>query len=86
MSWKAQDRYSRDLEVLKKKHGVNVQQTPLDIQREQLNAWDKVLKDFMKDPFFAKVVNSQKAWAKRVGAYENLNSPDYLGAYKHYFG
>jgi len=87
MSWKAQDRYSADLETLKKKHGVKVMQTPLDIQREQLNAWDKVLKDFVnKDPFFAKVVKSQKAWAKRVGAYENLNNPDYVGAYKHYFG
>ena len=87
MSWKAQDRYSADLDVLKKKHGVKVKQTPLDIQREQLNAWDKVLKDFVnKDPFFAKVVKSQKAWAKRVGAYENLNNPDYVGAYKHYFG
>jgi TRAP-type mannitol/chloroaromatic compound transport system substrate-binding protein len=86
MSWKAQDRYSSDLEVLKKKHGVKVVQTPLDIQNAQLVAWDKVLKDFMKDPFFAKVVNSQKAWAKRVGAYENLNNPDYVGAYKHYFG
>jgi TRAP-type mannitol/chloroaromatic compound transport system substrate-binding protein len=87
MSWKAQDRYSADLEVLKKKHGVKVMQTPLDIQRAQLVAWDKVLKGFTsKDPFFAKVVKSQKAWSKRVGAYENLNNPDYLGAYKHYFG
>jgi TRAP-type mannitol/chloroaromatic compound transport system substrate-binding protein len=87
MSWKAQDRYSADLETLKTKHGVKVMQTPLDIQREQLNAWDKVLKDFVnKDPFFAKVVKSQKVWAKRVGAYENLNNPDYVGAYKHYFG
>jgi len=86
MSWKAQDRYSNDLNVLKKKHGVKVSQTPLDIQNAQLVAWDKVLKTFMKDAFFAKVVNSQKAWAKRVGAYENLNNPDYVGAYKHYFG
>jgi len=86
MSWKAQDRYSNDLNVLKNKHGVKVMQTPLDIQNAQLVAWDKVLKTFMKDAFFAKVVNSQKAWAKRVGAYENLNNPDYVGAYKHYFG
>lgn len=87
MSWKAQDRYSKDLDVLKKKHGVKVYHTPKDIQLAQLKAWDKVLKGFTdKDPFFAKVVKSQKAWMKRVGAYENLNNPDYLGAYKHYFG
>lgn len=87
MSWKAQDRYSKDLAVLKKKHKVNVYHTPKDIQLAQLKAWDKVLKGFTsKDPFFAKVVKSQKAWAKRVGAYENFNNPDYVGAYKHYFG
>ena len=34
----------------------------------------------------AKVVDSQKAWAKRVGAYELTNAPDYAGAYRHYFG
>jgi hypothetical protein len=40
----------------------------------------------MKDPFFAKVVESQKAWMKRVGRFELTNAPDYEGAYKHYFG
>ena len=26
------------------------------------------------------------AWAKRHGAYALNNSPDYKGAYEHYFG
>jgi TRAP-type mannitol/chloroaromatic compound transport system substrate-binding protein len=53
----------------------------------QLTAWDTVLKDFVdNDPYFAKVVESQKEWAKRVGAYELTNAPDYAGAYRHYFG
>jgi TRAP-type mannitol/chloroaromatic compound transport system substrate-binding protein len=87
MAWKAQERYSADLDVLKKQHGVKVSQTPNDIMLGQLAAWDKVLKGFVDaDPYFAKVVESQKSWFKRVGAYENLNNPDYLGAYKHYFG
>ena len=87
MSWKAQDRYSSDLELLKSKHGVTVHRTPDAIMAAQLKAWDVVLKPFLdKDPFFAKVVESQKAWMKRVGAYENNNNPDYLGAWKHYFG
>jgi len=86
MAWKAMDRYSKDLEVLQKEHGVKVFRTPQDIMDAQLVAWDVVLKDFMKDPYFAKVVDSQKAWMKRLGAYANKNSPDYLAAYKHYFG
>ena len=38
-----------------------------------------------EDPFFAKVVASQKAYAKDVMNYLNLNQPDYKLAYKHYF-
>jgi TRAP-type mannitol/chloroaromatic compound transport system substrate-binding protein len=86
MSWKAQDRYSADLIALQKEHGVKVHRTPNEIMKAQLEAWDKVLPKFMDDPFFARVVESQKAWMKRVGAYELTNSPDYEGAYRHYFG
>jgi TRAP-type mannitol/chloroaromatic compound transport system substrate-binding protein len=53
----------------------------------QLEAWDKVLVRMeADDPFFAKVVASQKAYAKTVMNYLNLNQPDYKLAYKHYFG
>jgi len=86
MSWKAQDRYSNDLIALQKEHGVKVHRTPNSIMDAQLKAWDKVLPQFMKDPFFARVVESQKAWMKRVGSFELTNAPDYEGAYKHYFG
>lgn len=86
MSWKAQDRYSKDLEVLQKEHGVKVHRTDDSIMAAQLDAWDKVLPQFMTDPYFAKVVASQKAWMKRVGAYELTNNPDYKLAYEHYFG
>ena len=86
MSWKAQDRYSADLISLQKEHGVKVYRTPQSIMNAQLDAWDKVLPQFTKDPYFAKVVESQKAWSKRVGAYELTNAPDYEGAYRHYFG
>ncbi len=85
MSWKAQDRYSNDLVALEKEHGVTARRTPNDIMLAQLDAWDKVLPKFMKDPYFAKVVESQKAWMKRVGAFELTNAPDYEGAYNHYF-
>ena len=51
----------------------------------QLEAWDKILPPLMEDPFFAKVVDSQKAWCERVVYYSLLNSPDYKLAYQHYF-
>ncbi|MGD8644295.1 MAG: TRAP transporter substrate-binding protein [Chromatiales bacterium] len=86
MSWKYQDRYSNDLIRLKKEHGVRVHRTDAAIMKAQLEAWDKVLPQFMKDPYFKKVVDSQKEWAKRVGAYELANAPDYTAAYEHYFG
>jgi TRAP-type mannitol/chloroaromatic compound transport system substrate-binding protein len=86
MSWKYQDRYSNDLIALKQEFGVNVYRTPDEIMAAQLVAWDTVLVEFMDDPYFAKVVDSQKMWAQRVGAYELNNAPDYAGAYRHYFG
>ncbi len=87
MSWKYQDRYSQDLINLKKEYGVKVHRTSDDIMAAQLIAWDAVIAEFSaNDPFFAKVVESQKAWAQRVGAYELVNAPNYQGAYEHYFG
>ena len=87
MAWKAMERYSADLVVLKEKFGVNVWRTPDSVMKDQLVAWDKVVARISKeDPFFAKVIESQKAWAKRHGAYALNNAPDYRGAYEHYFG
>jgi len=87
MSWKYQDRYSQDLINLQQEHGVTVRRTPDAIMKAQLDAWDKVVEEFSsQDEFFTKVLESQKAWAKRVGAYELTNAPDYAAAYQHYFG
>ena len=87
MSWKAMERYSADLVRLKKDHGVNVYRTPDSIMKDELKAWDVILKKFNKsDPFFKKVVDSQKAWAKRHGAYALNNAPNYQLAYEHYYG
>jgi TRAP-type mannitol/chloroaromatic compound transport system substrate-binding protein len=84
MSWKAMDRYSKDLEALKAA-GVKVHQTPDSVLQAQLAAWDKVIEAQSADPFFAKVVESQKAWAKRVvGAQFELEVDQKL-AYDHFF-
>jgi len=84
--WTAMDNYSRDLQLLISKHKVNVIRTPKSIMAEQLKAWDVVTPKLMKeDPFFAKVVESQKAWAKRVAYYMFLNEADYKLGYEHIF-
>ena len=85
--WYSTLRYADDLIKLKEKHGVNVFRTPDSIMRDQLKAWDVVIgRISAKDKFFAKVVKSQKVYAKKVMNYLLLNQPDYGIAYKHYFG
>ena len=84
--WHNTKRYSEDLEKLKSQ-GVNVYRTPDSVMAEQLKAWDKVVDRISaEDEFFAKVIASQKAYAKEVMNYLNLNQPDYKLAYKHHFG
>lgn len=81
----AMDRHSQDLEELVAKDGVNVHRTPQPVLEEQLKAWDKVLSELMQDPFFRKVVDSQKTWARRVAYYDLMNTADFKLAYKHCF-
>ncbi len=84
--WYSTLRYADDLIKLKEKSGVNVYRTPDSIMQDQLVAWDVVLDRISaKDPFFAKVVKSQKDYAVKVMDYLLLNAPDYGLAYKHYF-
>ncbi len=84
----AHDRYSKDLEEIKKR-GVNVIKTPKSVLDAQLAAWDRVITAQSSDPFFKKVIDSQKAWCKRVVPYFLVNNNDTAAletAYKHFFG
>jgi TRAP-type mannitol/chloroaromatic compound transport system substrate-binding protein len=84
--WTAMDNYSRDLQLLITKHKVKVIRTPKSIMAEQLKAWDVITPKLMKeDPFFAKVVESQKAFAKRCAYYVLFNEADYRLGYEHIF-
>jgi len=84
--WTAMDNYSRDLIELRDKHKVNVIRTPKSIMAAQLTAWDTLTKRLSdEDPFFAKVVESQRTWAKRVAYYMFLNEADYKLGYEHIF-
>ena len=85
--WHNTRRYADDLVKLANEQGVNVYRTPDSVMADQLTAWDKVVDRMSaQDEFFAKVIASQKSYAKTVMNYLNLNQPDYKLAYKHYFG
>ena len=85
--WHNTKRYADDLVGLQTENGVRVHRTPDSVMQAQLNAWDVVVNRISaEDEFFARVIESQKAYAKDVMNYLNLNQPDYKLAYKHYFG
>ncbi len=84
--WKAMDYYSKDLQELIHKDKVNVIRTPKDIFEAQIKAWDRLIETLGGDPFMKKVMDSQKAWVKRVVFYNLFNAADYRTAYEHHFG
>ena len=85
--WHNTKRYADDLVKLTTEQGVTATRTPDSVMAAQLKAWDVVIDRIsQEDPFFAKVIDSQKAYAKNVMNYLNLNQPDYKLAYQHYFG
>jgi TRAP-type mannitol/chloroaromatic compound transport system substrate-binding protein len=84
--WTGIDNYSRDLQDLITKHKVNVVRTPKAVMAEQLKAWDVLTEKLSaEDPFFAKVVASQRAFAKRAAWYVFMNEADYKLGYEHVF-
>jgi len=86
MSWKAIERNSRDYQELKKA-GVNFYKTPDAVLRAQLAAWDKIMeKKSAENPLFKKVLDSQRAFAQRAGAWHNDYTVDFKMAWNHYFG
>ncbi len=84
--WNNTKRYADDLTVLRDEQGVNVYRTPDSVMSAQLEAWDIVIDRISaEDEFFAKVIESQKSYAKNVMNYLNLNQPNYKLAYDHHF-
>ena len=85
-TWKMMDRNSVDLIEMKAKQGVTVYKTPKSVLEFQMQAWDKVIEEKSKDnPFFVKVLESQKAWAARVVPWRQEIMVDEELAYNHFF-
>ncbi|MFM7504957.1 MAG: TRAP transporter substrate-binding protein [Rubrivivax sp.] len=86
MSWKAIQRNSQDYIELKTKDKVNFFKTPDAILRAQLAAWDKVTgAKAAEQPLFKKVMDSQREFAQRAGAWQNDYMVDFKMAWNHYF-
>jgi TRAP-type mannitol/chloroaromatic compound transport system substrate-binding protein len=85
MSWKAIQRNSQDYIELKAAK-INFYKTPDAILRAQLAAWDKVTAaKSAESPIFKKVMDSQRAFAQRAGAWQNDYMVDFKMAWNHYF-
>ncbi|RYX96404.1 MAG: TRAP transporter substrate-binding protein [Comamonadaceae bacterium] len=85
MSWKQIDRNSQDYIELKKAK-VNFYKTPDAILKAQLDAWDKVTtKKAGENPLFKKVMDSQRAFAERVVAWNNDYNTNFRMASDRYF-
>jgi TRAP-type mannitol/chloroaromatic compound transport system substrate-binding protein len=70
-----------------KKQGIKFYKTPDAILKAQLDAWDKVVvKKSAENPYFKKVMESQRAFAERAGQWQNDYMVDFKMAYNRYFG
>ena len=86
MLWKSMHRMSQDFIDVQTKDKVKVYRTPKSILTAQLKAWDTVIeRHSAANPLFAKVIASQKAWAKRVMHWHNNVQVSQTDAYAHYF-
>ncbi len=84
--WTAMANYPDDLQKLIHKDKVNVTRTPKSVFEAQLKAWDVLTKRLSDaDPFFAKVVESQRKWAKNLCYYWFLNDAPFKMGYEHVF-
>ncbi len=92
MSWKLQDRYSRDLLAMAQTQGVSVRATPRPILDAQLQAWDRVIARLEADnsspaagPFFKKVCDSQREWCRRVASFFLRYEASSVVSFNHFF-
>ncbi|MGK7950583.1 MAG: TRAP transporter substrate-binding protein [Xenococcaceae cyanobacterium] len=84
-NWKFMERNSQDYQAIKQA-GVQVHKTPQSVLKEQLEAWNRVIdRESSQDPFVVKVIESQKEWAKRVGAWYLDFTVENQTAYDYYF-
>lgn len=86
MTWKFYDRNSADMVELEEKRGVQFIVTPKAVLEAQLKAWDKIIAaESANNPFFAKVIQSQRDWAARTVPWRQKIMVENNTAFEHYF-
>jgi TRAP-type mannitol/chloroaromatic compound transport system substrate-binding protein len=74
------------IEEMRTKHGTQILRTPPDILIAFLKAWDEIAKEeSAKNPFFKKVLDSQRAYASKVVPAKRFMFPPYSFAANYYF-
>jgi TRAP-type mannitol/chloroaromatic compound transport system substrate-binding protein len=77
---------SKAAEDFEKKHGVQIRRTPDDVLKAQVAAIDKVYEvEAQKNPFFAKVLKSQKEFASRAVPHAQRIRPPIEVVVAHYW-
>ena len=66
---------------------VKVYKTPDSVLQAQLKIWDEVIakKSTADNPWFEKVLDSQKAFAQRAGNWKYDQEVNFRMAFNHYF-
>jgi TRAP-type mannitol/chloroaromatic compound transport system substrate-binding protein len=85
--WAKWQRQNADaIRILQEKHGVHILRTPPDILVEFLKTWDKIAaEESAKNPFFKKVLESQRKYAALVVPAKRFMFPPYSFAANYYF-
>jgi TRAP-type mannitol/chloroaromatic compound transport system substrate-binding protein len=74
------------IEEMRTKHGTQILRTPPDVLIAFLKAWDEIAKEeSAKNPFFKKVLDSQRAYASKVVPAKRFMFPPYSFAANYYF-
>jgi TRAP-type mannitol/chloroaromatic compound transport system substrate-binding protein len=80
------DQDAQAAEDLTTKHGVQIVRTPDEVLRAELEAIDKTLEgEAQKNPFFAKVLTAQRAYARKTVAHAQRMTPPMDVAVRHYW-
>ncbi|MSQ49826.1 MAG: TRAP transporter substrate-binding protein [Betaproteobacteria bacterium] len=74
------------IEEMKTKHGTQLLRTPPEILIAFFKAWDEIAKEeSAKNPFFKKVLESQREWAAKVVPAKRFMFPPYSFAANYYW-
>jgi len=85
--WVKWQRQNADaIEEMRTKHGTQILRTPPEILLAFFKAWDEIAKEeSAKNPFFKKVLDSQREWASKVVPAKRFMFPPYSFGANYYW-